>query len=81
VIYVLLQVVFIGALPPSQLTHGFANINNADILAGPFAAVTALVGLGFWATILRLDAFISPFGTGLIYQTSTSRVGTSRSAS
>ena len=42
---------------------------------GPFAAVAALGGLGFWATILRIDAFVSPFGTGLIYQTSTSRVG------
>ena len=41
----------------------------------PFAAVAALAGLGFWATILRIDAFVSPFGTGLIYQTSTSRVG------
>ena len=74
-IYCLLQLVFIGALPPSQLTHGFAKISNADILSGPFAAVTALAGLGVWATILRLDAFISPSGTGLIYQTSTSRVG------
>ena len=26
-------------------------------------------------TILYIDAFVSPFGTGLIYQTSTSRVG------
>ena len=75
VIYVMLQVVFIGALPPSQLTNGFAKISNPDILSGPFAAVTALAGLGVWATILRLDAFVSPSGTGLIYQTSTSRVG------
>ena len=34
-----------------------------------------MVGLGAWAVILRIDAFVSPFGTGLIYQTSTSRVG------
>jgi amino acid transporter len=26
-------------------------------------------------TVLHIDAFVSPFGTGLIYQTSTSRVG------
>ena len=37
--------------------------------------MAGLVGLGFWATILHIDAFVSPFGTGLIYQTSTSRVG------
>jgi amino acid transporter len=74
-IYILLQVVFIGAMAPDQLTKGFAGITNPVILAGPFAAVAALAGLGFWATILRIDAFVSPFGTGLIYQTSTSRVG------
>jgi amino acid transporter len=74
-IYILLQVVFIGAMAPDQLTKGFGGITNPEIMAGPFAAVAALAGLGFWATILRIDAFVSPFGTGLIYQTSTSRVG------
>ena len=33
-----------------------------------------LIGLSWLAFILRLDAIISPFGTGLIYQTSGSRV-------
>jgi len=76
VIYVMLQVVFIGAMAPSQLLHhGFAGISNANILAGPFAGLAGLIGLGWLAVILRIDAFVSPFGTGLIYQTSTSRVG------
>ena len=75
IIYCLLQVVFIGALPASQLTHGFAKISDPQILAGPFAGLAGVVGLSFLASVLRLDAFISPFGTGLIYQTSTSRVG------
>ncbi len=74
VIYTLLQVVFIGALPPSQVAHGLAHISNADILAGPFAGVAGLIGLGWLATLLRVDAFISPSGTGLIYTTGTSRV-------
>jgi amino acid transporter len=74
-IYVLLQVVFIGALPPGQLTHGFANISNSDILSGPYAGLAAALGLGWLALIVRIDAVISPGGTGLIYQTSTSRVG------
>jgi amino acid transporter len=74
-IYVMLQVAFIGALPASQLTHGFAGINNKDIVSGPFAGLAGLVGLAWLALILRIDAFISPSGTGLIYQTSTSRVG------
>ena len=75
-IYTLLQVVFIGATPPSLLTHGFAGIPAASqVSIAPFAGVAGVVGLGAWAVILRIDAFVSPFGTGLIYQTSSSRVG------
>jgi amino acid transporter len=60
-----------------MLTHGFAGLANgtSQIAIGPFAGLAGVVGLGWLAFILRLDAFISPFGTGLIYQTSTSRVG------
>ena len=75
IIYVMLQVVFIGAMPTSQLTHGWANISDANILAGPFAGLAGIVGLSALAVVLRIDAFVSPFGTGLIYQTSSSRVG------
>jgi amino acid transporter len=74
-IYVMLQVVFIGALPHSQLTHGFAGISNKDILSGPFAGLAGVVGLAWLAALLRADAVISPSGTGLIYNTSSSRVG------
>jgi amino acid transporter len=74
IIYCLLQLVFIGAMPSSELTHGFAGITNADILSGPFAGLAGVVGLSWLAFILRVDAFISPFGTGLIYTTGTSRV-------
>jgi amino acid transporter len=77
-IYVLLQVVFIGAIPHSLITgpKGWAGIPATNPIAiGPFAGLAGLVGLGWLAVILRIDAFVSPFGTGLIYQTSTSRVG------
>jgi amino acid transporter len=76
VIYILLQVVFIGATPTSLLgTHGFGGIqSSAPIALAPFAALTSLVGLGWLSGILRADAFISPAGTGAIYVTSTSRV-------
>jgi amino acid transporter len=73
-IYCLLQVAFIAAMPPSQLGKGFAGITNTGILEGPFAGVAALAGLGWLAHLLRIDAFISPSGTGLIYVTGTSRV-------
>jgi amino acid transporter len=76
VIYVLLQVVFIGALQPSALSHGWAALkSNTGLTLGPLAFIAGAAGVGWFATILRADAFISPSGTGLIYQTSTSRVG------
>jgi amino acid transporter len=76
VIYIMLQVAYIGALRPSELAGGWAATGtNAGLLSGPFAFVAGVLGLGWMATLLRIDAVISPFGTGLIYQTSTSRVG------
>ena len=74
VIYTMLQVAFIGAMPVAQIPKGLTHITNPLIIAGPFAGVAALAGIGWLATILRIDAFISPSGTGLIYVTGTSRV-------
>ncbi len=74
IIYCLLQFAFIGAMPPNLLGKGFAGITNTDILSGPFAGLAGVVGLAWLAFILRIDAFISPSGTGLIYVTGTSRV-------
>jgi amino acid transporter len=78
-VYTLLEVVMVGAMPPSLLTHGWTGFNTttglgAEINAGPFAGLAAAVALGWLATILRIDAFISPSGTGLIYTTGTSRI-------
>jgi amino acid transporter len=73
-IYVLLQITFIGALPGNTVTHGLQHVTNPEILAGPFAAVAALGGIAWLAHILRVDAFVSPSGTGLIYTTGTSRI-------
>jgi amino acid transporter len=75
-IYVMLQIVFIGALNPDALNHGWAALKtNPGLISGPVAFIAGAAGLGWLAIVLRLDAFISPFGTALIYQTSTSRVG------
>jgi amino acid transporter len=75
-VYILAQIVFIGATPTSLLHHGFAGIASTNpIVIYPFAAIAGLAGLGWLSTILHLDAFVSPFGTGMIYQTSTSRIG------
>jgi amino acid transporter len=75
VIYILLQIVFIGATPASLLTKGFAGISASNAVAlAPFAAVSSLAGFGWLSGILRWDAWISPAGTGAMYLTSTSRV-------
>jgi amino acid transporter len=86
VIYCLLQVAFIAAIPTHLLSHGglvglvcppapaHCAPSVAAINAGPFAAVAALAALAWLAHILRVDAFVSPSGTGLIYTTGTSRV-------
>lgn len=73
VIYILLQVVFIAALPHSAFAHGWAHLDFPGI-SGPWAGLATLVGLGWLAVVLYLDAVISPGGTGLIYTTATSRV-------
>lgn len=75
-IYCLLQVVFTAAIPASALHGGWAKLaTNPLISAGPFAGLAGLVGFAWLANILRVDAFISPAGTGNMYVTSTSRIG------
>ncbi|MFF2143304.1 APC family permease [Kitasatospora sp. NPDC058190] len=73
IVYVMLQVVFIGALPPSAFAGGWAKLDYPGI-SGPFAGLARLIGLGWLATVLFIDAVISPAGTGLVYITSSSRV-------
>ncbi|MGO9977232.1 MAG: APC family permease [Solirubrobacteraceae bacterium] len=82
-IYILVQVAFIGALQPHLLAEAktWANLgptnSNATIVAinaAPFYQVAELAGVAWLAFFLRLDAIISPTGTGLIYLTSSSRV-------
>jgi amino acid transporter len=72
-VYMLLQVVFIAALPSSSFAHGWANLSFTGD-AGPFAGLATLLGLGWLGTVLYIDAIISPSGTGLIYVTASSRV-------
>jgi amino acid transporter len=82
VIYVALQVAFIGALPAGALDNGWAHIGTSfsgglDHIAatyGPLAALATVMGLTWLAVLLYIDAFISPADTGLIYTTVTARI-------
>jgi amino acid transporter len=73
IIYILLQIVFVAALPASQIGGTWAD-SAYTTFSGPFAQLATLVGAGWLATILYIDALISPGGTGLIYTTASSRV-------
>lgn len=73
VLYVLLQVAFIGALKPSDLLHGWSHLSFAGD-AGPFAGIAAGLGLASFMYILYADAAVSPLGTSFIYTTATARI-------
>lgn len=70
VLYTLLQVVFIAAIPGNLLAKGWASVTYTS----PFAEVAAAIGLGWVATLLYADAVLSPAGTGNVYLASTARV-------
>jgi amino acid transporter len=72
-IYILLQIAFIGAVPPSGLHKGWAGLEFANDF-GPLAGIAKIIGLSWLATILYADAVISPAGTGLVYTTATARI-------
>src|SRR5215211_2876011 len=55
VLYIALQFAFIGALHPSELKDGWANISFAAA-AGPFAGIATAVGVGWLATLIYIGA-------------------------
>ena len=58
-IYILLQIVFLAALPAAQI-HGTWVEAGYTHLSGPFAQLTTSLGLGWLAPSLYIDAVISP---------------------
>ncbi|MFI0716359.1 APC family permease [Streptomyces inhibens] len=73
VLYLLLQAAFIAALDPAALTHGWAHpVGEGNF--GPYATLATAVGAGWLATVLYVDAVISPAGTGLVYMAGAARL-------
>ncbi|MDH6577289.1 APC family permease [Kitasatospora sp. MAP5-34] len=70
VIYIALQVAFIGAIPADGLAHGWGGLDYKS----PLADLSIAWGLNWLALLLYSDAFISPSGTGMIYAATTSRM-------
>jgi amino acid transporter len=82
VVYILIQLAFLGAMPTNVLkanggwtglatsTSGVSN----QLHAGPFFTLASIAGISWLATVLRIDAVVSPGGTGLMYETSSARL-------
>jgi amino acid transporter len=80
VIYVLLQLAYLGAVPPEMLAKsGWHGID----FRSPFAELALIVNLQWLAMLLYADAFVSPSGTGVTYTATTARMiyGMSRNGS
>lgn len=72
-IYILLEVAFIAGLNPADLANNWDNPVKAGDF-GPYATIATAAGAGWLATLLYVDAFISPAGTGLVYVGTSARL-------
>lgn len=71
IVYVLLQVAYLGAVPQELLAKtGWRGID----FSSPFADLAKLLGIAWLANLLFFDAFVSPSGTGITYTATTSRM-------
>jgi amino acid transporter len=70
VVYLLLQVAFIGAVAPEHLSEGWAGLEYSS----PFAQLALALNLNWLALLLYADAFVSPSGTGTTYTATTARM-------
>ncbi len=73
VLYFMLQLSFIAAIPQHYLSNGWQNLSFPGD-SGPLVGLTLLLGLGVIAGLLLFDAAFSPFGTTLVYTAATSRI-------
>ena len=71
VIYLILQLAYLGAVPPTLLAK--AGWHGLDFRS-PFAQLALVVNLNWLAMLLYADAFVSPSGTGITYTAGTARM-------
>ena len=70
VVYILLQVAFLGSVAPEHLREGWAGLEYSS----PFAQLALALNLNWLALLLYADAFVSPSGTGSAYTATTARM-------
>lgn len=71
-IYTTLQLLFIGSIPTDMLNNGWENIQSEFPL--PFKDIAVMLGLGWLATLVVMDAILSPGGNGNIFMNTTARL-------
>lgn len=69
-VYMALQFSFMGAVPHSFLSHGWAGLN----FHSPLMNLALLLGLNFLVLLLTADSVISPSGTGYAYLGASARM-------
>jgi amino acid transporter len=74
VFYLLLDAAFVGSINPANLAHGWTHPLPGVAKLGPYITLTTQAGLGWLATLLVIDAAVSPGGTGLVYLGTSSRL-------
>jgi amino acid transporter len=72
-IYALLQVAFVGVIPAAYLSNGWNGISD-NFQGGPYAVFALMLGLNWLATLLYVDAVVSPSGTSITYVGAASRI-------
>jgi len=72
VIYLLLQVAFLGSVPEAAVAHGWRGVDK--LFALPFHNIAIALGLAWLSFLVVCDAVISPSGCGNIYMNATPRV-------
>ena len=70
IIYLVLQVAFIGAIPPDLVANGWHNLNYSS----PLVDLSILLGLNWLAIVLYATATLSPSGSGIVYTGSGARM-------
>ncbi len=70
VVYLMLQMAFIGTVAPEHLHEGWAALEYSS----PFAQLALALNLNWLAILLYSDAFVSPSGTGTTYTATTARM-------
>ncbi len=74
VLYVLLQIGFVGSVPFSQMgATDWGNLGD-KIQSSPYADIMSILGVGWLLQLILWDAVISPGGTGNVFMAGSGRV-------